>query len=98
MIPHDAIDRYEQLAGNQDMAGYGKVNTNYWGQIDALIMQLTNVDAGQAAESYRLDFMHALGESGIPIETLRRLKKVVNDAEEKIRRQRIQNPRPWWKL
>jgi hypothetical protein len=97
-VPQEAYDSYLRLRGNDDLAQYSKVDTSYWGEIEYLLMHVTIVDAGHAAESYRQEFLSALAKSGLSLDALRHAKKVVDEADAE-RKNRLSLPlKPWWKF
>ena len=81
MIPSHVLEDYARLGGDCDLAQYAKVATESWSGIDSLLMRLQIVDAGYAADSFRLDFMRDIEEAGIPLDRLRELKKQIDNAD-----------------
>ncbi|MGA2446043.1 MAG: hypothetical protein ABSG50_11525 [Opitutaceae bacterium] len=99
MIPREALESYARYSGNEDVASYARVDMKHWGEIASLLMQLHNVDNGQAADSYRSDFFSQLESSGVSLEYLRDLKKLIDAAtEDQMKRRQSTKPRRWWKF
>ena len=81
MIPKEALENYAHFGGGSDYAQHAKVKTDHWGDIDALLMRLQIIDSGYAADSFRADFMSEVEKSGVTLEGLRNLKKLVDKAD-----------------
>jgi hypothetical protein len=99
MIPREALESFARYAGDDDVAQFSKVDMAHWGEIASLLMKLQNVDNNQITDSYRSEFLSQLGSSGVSLEALRELKRLVDPATENERKRRqAMKPRQWWKF